>query len=130
MVQTPHNNNNNNNNNNNKINLWFIAPKGATQVNYTSATYWQMAVWLLILMRVYHGSRILEYEDNALITRVLRNGLNIAWRAAGRKDVWGAAWQQAMQALPQSVLSRQQRRRFSVRVVMATGVWCAYVSAR
>ena len=28
----------------NKINLWLIAPKGATPVNQTSATDWQMAL--------------------------------------------------------------------------------------
>jgi hypothetical protein len=27
-----------------KLNLWLTAPKGATPVNYTSATDWQMAV--------------------------------------------------------------------------------------
>ena len=27
-----------------KINLWLTAPKGATPVNWTSATDWQMAV--------------------------------------------------------------------------------------
>jgi hypothetical protein len=28
-----------------KLNLWLTAPKGATLVNYTSATDWQMAAW-------------------------------------------------------------------------------------